>query len=72
MTQSGHDTGHLPRSALRECGLQAALKAGYDMLRALKKDGSLLSVQDSLASFEERQRAVGKREWDVLEARYRT
>src|SRR5262245_24938256 len=52
--------------------LQAALKAGYDVLRALKKDGSLLSVQDRLASFEERQRAVGKHEWDVLEARYRT
>jgi len=52
--------------------LQAALKAGYDVLRALKKDGTLLSVQDRLASFEDRQRAVGKREWDVLEARYRT
>jgi 2-methylisocitrate lyase-like PEP mutase family enzyme len=52
--------------------LQAALKAGYDVLRALKKDGTLLSVQDRLASFEDRQRAVGKHEWDVLEARYRT
>jgi len=52
--------------------LQAALKASYDVLRALKEDGSLLSVQDRLASFEERQRAVGKREWDALEARYRT
>jgi 2-methylisocitrate lyase-like PEP mutase family enzyme len=52
--------------------LQAALKAGYDVLRALKKDGSLLPVQDRLASFEERQQAVGKHEWDALEARYRT
>jgi 2-methylisocitrate lyase-like PEP mutase family enzyme len=52
--------------------LHAALKAGYDVLRALKKDGTLLSVQDRLASFEDRQRAVGKHEWDVLEARYRT
>jgi 2-methylisocitrate lyase-like PEP mutase family enzyme len=52
--------------------LQAALKASYDVLRALKEDGSLLSVQDRLASFEERQRAVGKCEWDALEARYRT
>jgi len=52
--------------------LQAALKASYDVLRALKKDGTLLSVQDRLASFEDRQRAVGKHEWDALEARYRT
>jgi len=52
--------------------LQAALKAGCDVLRALKKDGTLLSVQDRLASFEERQRVVGKHEWDALEARYRT
>jgi 2-methylisocitrate lyase-like PEP mutase family enzyme len=52
--------------------LQAALKAGYDVLRALKKYGSLLPVQDRLASFEERQQAVGKHEWDALEARYRT
>jgi len=39
--------------------LPAALKASYDVLRALKEEGSLLSVQDRLASFEERQRAVG-------------
>ena len=52
--------------------LQAALKASYDILRALKEEGSLSSVQDRLASFEERQRAVGKRDWDALEARYRT
>lgn len=52
--------------------LQAALRAGYEVLHALKKDGTLLSVQDRLASFEERQRAVGKHEWDALEARYRT
>ncbi len=51
--------------------LQAALKAGCDVLYALKKDGSLASVQDRLASFEERQRAVGKPEWDALEARYK-
>ena len=50
--------------------LQAALKAGYDVLRALKKDGTLQSVQERLASFEERQRAVGKHDWDALEARY--
>lgn len=51
--------------------LQAALKATYDVLRALGRDGSLTSVQDRLASFEERQRVVAKHEWDALEARYR-
>lgn len=51
--------------------LQAALKASYDVLGALKQEGSLASVADRLASFEERQRAVAKHEWDALESRYR-
>jgi 2-methylisocitrate lyase-like PEP mutase family enzyme len=51
--------------------LQAALKASYDVLRALKNEGSLQSVADRLASFEERQRVVAKDEWDAREARYR-
>jgi 2-methylisocitrate lyase-like PEP mutase family enzyme len=51
--------------------LQAALKASYDVLSVLKREGSLQSVADQLASFEERQRAVAKDAWDALEARYR-
>lgn len=51
--------------------LQAALKASYDVLNALKNEGSLRSVADRLASFEARQRAVAKDEWDAREARYR-
>jgi 2-methylisocitrate lyase-like PEP mutase family enzyme len=51
--------------------LQAALKASYEVLGALKAEGSLASVSDRLATFEERQRAVAKHEWDALEARYR-
>jgi 2-methylisocitrate lyase-like PEP mutase family enzyme len=51
--------------------LQAALKASYDVLSALKSEGSLRSVSDRLASFEERQRTVAKDEWDAREARYR-
>jgi 2-methylisocitrate lyase-like PEP mutase family enzyme len=51
--------------------LQAALKASYDMLTALKKDGSLVSVADYFASFQERQKLVGKDTWDELERRYR-
>jgi 2-methylisocitrate lyase-like PEP mutase family enzyme len=50
--------------------LQAALKASYGVLHALKRDGSLAAVVDRLASFEERQRAVRKEYWDHLEARY--
>jgi hypothetical protein len=37
----------------------------------LKREGSLRSVADRLASFEERQRAVAKDAWDAREARYR-
>lgn len=51
--------------------LQAALKASFDVLGALKRDGSLDAVADRLASFEERQRAVDKDAWDAREARYR-
>ena len=51
--------------------LQAALKASYDVLRALSRDGSLAAVSDRLASFEERQRAVAKDVWDERESRYR-
>ena len=51
--------------------LQAALRASYDVLGALKRDGTLTAVADRLASFEERQRAGAKDRWDALEARYR-
>jgi 2-methylisocitrate lyase-like PEP mutase family enzyme len=51
--------------------LQAALRASYDVLRVLKSEGSLRSVADRLASFEERQRVVAKDEWDARESRYR-
>lgn len=52
--------------------LQAALKASYEVLGALKATGSLASVAERLASFEERQRAVAKDSWDQLDARYKT
>lgn len=50
--------------------LQAALKASYTVLGALKRDGSLDGVADLLASFDERQRAVAKDVWDAYEKRY--
>jgi 2-methylisocitrate lyase-like PEP mutase family enzyme len=52
--------------------LQAALKASYDVLGALKTEGSLKSVADRLASFDERQRSVAKDIWDARETRYRS
>jgi len=51
--------------------LQAALKAAYDVLGVLKVEGSLTSIGDRLASFDERQRSVAKDTWDAREARYR-
>ena len=50
--------------------LQAALKAANEVLGALKSEGSLDSVRDRLASFEERQRVVEKHKYDELEALY--
>ena len=51
--------------------LQAALKSVNEVMAALKRDGSLAQVADRLAGFEERQQAVAKAEYDVLEQRYR-
>jgi 2-methylisocitrate lyase-like PEP mutase family enzyme len=51
--------------------LQAALKASHEVLLALKRDGSLASVGDRLASFAIRQQTVAKPKFDELERRYR-
>jgi 2-methylisocitrate lyase-like PEP mutase family enzyme len=50
--------------------LQAALQAFDEILTALQRDGSLAQVADRLASFEQRQQAVGKPHYDALEQRY--
>lgn len=50
--------------------LQAALHASTRVLSALRDEGSLDSVADLLAGFDERQRAVNKDYWDGLEAKY--
>jgi hypothetical protein len=42
-----------------------------EVLGALKSDGSIDRVSNRLMSFAERQRLVGKDDWDALEARYR-
>ena len=76
----GGKTPDLGRARLAELGfagtlyanavLQAALRASYDVLAALKKDGSLKNVGDKLAGFDERQRAVAKHKFDALEKTY--
>jgi 2-methylisocitrate lyase-like PEP mutase family enzyme len=52
--------------------LQASVLAMQEVLGALRRDGSLASVSGRLAGFAERQRLVGKPEWDALEARFAT
>jgi hypothetical protein len=42
-----------------------------EVLGSLKNNGSLDEVRERLASFDERQRAVGKEHYDALEACYR-
>ncbi|HUK10031.1 MAG TPA: oxaloacetate decarboxylase [Stellaceae bacterium] len=50
--------------------MQAAMLAMREVLGALKSDGSIDRVSNRLMSFAERQRLVGKDEWDALEARF--
>jgi 2-methylisocitrate lyase-like PEP mutase family enzyme len=50
--------------------LQASVLAMQEVLGALRRDGSLNAVSNRLASFAERQRLVGKPEWDALETRF--
>jgi 2-methylisocitrate lyase-like PEP mutase family enzyme len=52
--------------------LQAALRASTEVLTALKNEGSLASVHDKLASFEQRQQSVNKPYYDRLERDYAT
>jgi 2-methylisocitrate lyase-like PEP mutase family enzyme len=73
-------TPETPREHLKEMGfsmalyanaaLQAALKSVREVLEVLHNDGSLTSVRNRLASFEERQRSVDKDRYDALEKRY--
>lgn len=73
-------TPEMPRELLQEMGfsivlyanaaLQAALKSVREVLSVLHEEGSLASVRDRLASFEERQRSVDKARYDALEKRY--
>jgi 2-methylisocitrate lyase-like PEP mutase family enzyme len=50
--------------------LQASVAGMQNVLKHLKDRGSLDGVSDQLASFEERQRLVGKPRFDLLEKKY--
>lgn len=77
----GGRTPMLPREELADMGfsialyanaaLQAMVLAAQEVLGSLRDVGSLEKIEDRLASFSERQRIVGKPEFDALEARYR-
>jgi len=76
----GGKTPLLPQPQLAQIGfslvlyantaLQAAMKAMSDALAALKRDGGVHNVIDSLADFGERQRLVDKDFYDALEKKY--
>ena len=76
----GGKTPPLPQAELAAMGfgivlyanaaLQAAVRASVEVLGALKATGSLESVHDRLASFDQRQAAVAKPRWDALENRF--
>lgn len=51
--------------------LQAALLSVYNVLGELRRTGSLEAIKDALASFEMRQNAVRKGEFDAQEKSYR-
>ena len=76
----GGRTPEMPQSDLAAMGagvalyanaaLQAAIKGAHEVLGVLKRDGSLATIGDRLASFEERQRILRKDHFDALERRY--
>jgi 2-methylisocitrate lyase-like PEP mutase family enzyme len=76
----GGQTPLLDRATLADMGfsmvlyanaaLQSALHGMQMALGALHRDGSLASVGDILASFDERQRVVAKPQYDALEKKY--
>jgi len=49
---------------------RAAIRAAQRVLRALKEDGDTSRVEGDLATFQEREEAVGTANWRNLEARY--
>ena len=78
----GGRTPELPNQKLKELrfagvlyanvALQAALRGMQEALAVLRRDGRMGDAAALAASFAERQRLVGKGEFDALERKYRT
>lgn len=76
----GGKTPMLPASALEAMGFRlgiypsqthrAAIRAAQRVLAALKRDGHTEKVEADLATFQEREDAVGTERWRALEAKY--
>jgi 2-methylisocitrate lyase-like PEP mutase family enzyme len=49
---------------------RAAIRAAQRVLRAMKEDGDTRRIEPDLATFEEREEAVGTAQWRALEERY--
>jgi 2-methylisocitrate lyase-like PEP mutase family enzyme len=77
----GGRTPELPNAKLAELGfaavlyanvaLQAALRGMQEALAVLRRDGRMGEAAKLAATFAERQRLVGKSEYDALEQKYR-
>jgi 2-methylisocitrate lyase-like PEP mutase family enzyme len=78
----GGRTPELPNQKLKQLGfagvlyanvaLQAALRGMQEALAVLRRDGRMGEAAKLAASFAERQRLVGKGEFDALERKYKT
>jgi 2-methylisocitrate lyase-like PEP mutase family enzyme len=78
----GGRTPELPNEKLKQLGfagvlyanvaLQAALRGMQEALAVLRRDGRMGEAAKLAASFAERQRLVGKGEFDALERKYKT
>jgi 2-methylisocitrate lyase-like PEP mutase family enzyme len=49
---------------------RAAIRAAQRVLAALKEDGDTRRIEDELATFQEREDAVGTARWRALEQKY--
>jgi 2-methylisocitrate lyase-like PEP mutase family enzyme len=76
----GGKTPMLPAAALEEMGFRlgiypsqthrAAIRAAQRVLTVLKEDGDITRIEGELATFQEREEAVGTARWRELEEKY--
>ncbi len=76
----GGKTPMLPANELEAMGFRlgiypsqthrAAIRAAQRVLKALKEDGHTTRIEPDLATFQEREDAVGTADWRTLEEKY--